>query len=346
MAWLANNTWLIATGLVSFALTGLSLVYARRVGMIDKPSARRSHVHPTARGGGIAITATILLFLLLPVFETGSASQVWLYCCSLAAISLLGWIDDHKPVAARYRFAVQIIVALVVIAFEWSLLATETAWALSAGTMLIAVVLVLAICWNINLVNFMDGSNGLAAVTGLFAAAVLWWLNVLAVDQTGVLIASVAVMSIVGFLPWNWPFGRLFMGDAGSYAIGFTLAFLSMHALMTGVASLWQLILVQSVFLVDSSATLVFRVIRGEQWYTAHREHAYQRLLTMGMSHTRVLMIYSVINVFLILPVLVFIHGHEQLQGPIVLLTLLVLLASWWWVQYRWRLKEHNNHAE
>ena len=346
MAWLANNPWLIATVLLSCALAGLSLRYANWIGMVDTPSARRSHLHPTARGGGIAITLCMLLFLGLPVFAHSGSGIVILFCATLAAVSLIGWLDDHKPVAASIRFAVQLVAAATVVIFHGTVLneASATQWAVL--DLLIGLSVIMAICWNINLVNFMDGSNGLAAVNGLFCTAVWWWLLMGSGDAAGALVAAVAAASILGFLPWNWPFGRLFMGDAGSYAIGFILAFLSAHAILADLVSIWLVLLIQAVFLVDSTATLVYRVIRGEQWYTPHREHAYQRLLTMGMSHTRVLMIYSIINVFLILPVLVLINGHETRQAPVVVITLIGLLTGWWGVQRRWRQTQKSTHAE
>ncbi len=343
MAWLANNLWLLAAVLVSFTLTGLALLYAQRVGMIDTPSARRSHNRPTARGGGIAITISMLLFLLLPVPVTDNTTVLLLFVSALSVITITGWVDDHRPLAARLRFAIQFLVAATVVAY-YIVLVPETRFdTASVATILIATGLLLAICWNINLVNFMDGSNGLAAFTGLFCSLLLAWLFHQAGDRSGILIAATSAAAIAGFLPWNWPLGRIFMGDAGSYAIGFTLAFLSVHAFSTELVSLWQLILVQSVFVVDSTATLVYRVIRGEQWYTAHREHAYQRMLAMGMSHTRVLLIYALVNVFLILPVLVFIRSNENLERPIVILTLLILLGCWWLVQGRWHSTDNNN---
>lgn len=343
MVWLANNLWLIAVLLLSFTLTVLAMHYSRRQGLYDQPGERRSHQIATLRGGGIAILLSIVLTQVYLVSQKLLTLDIsLLFSLNLTAIGLIGWWDDHRPLAARYRLIMQILVTSCVIVYLLYLLVLSGNIVISWTVLALAIVSVISMCWLINLLNFMDGSNGLAAMQGLFCCVLFAVLLFQQGDQTGGLIAASAAAAILGFLPWNWPLKRVFMGDSGSYAIGFTLAFLSAYAYWYSAISVAMIILLQALFLVDSTATLIMRVVQGKRWYTAHREHAYQRLIMMGMSHTKVLMIYTIINIFFILPILGYAQSELWNENGLVALVMITLLVLWLFVQRQWH-KNHNN---
>jgi UDP-N-acetylmuramyl pentapeptide phosphotransferase/UDP-N-acetylglucosamine-1-phosphate transferase len=240
----------------------------------------------------------------------------------MAVLALLGWWDDHKALSARFRFLVQLAVCVFLLSYAWQ-----------AGFIGGAVPLVLAglwVLWLTNLYNFMDGSNGMAGTQGLFAAAVLAWLYFRAGDPQSMLLCLLLAAACAGFLPWNLGRARVFMGDVGSLALGFIFAALILYGIGSGAFSLPLGLLVMALFLADSTLTLLARVIRGERWYNAHRQHLYQRLIARGWTHGRVLLVYQLINLVLILPGIVVAAKFPALAWPIALVMAMVLGMGWY----------------
>jgi Fuc2NAc and GlcNAc transferase len=155
------------------------------------------------------------------------------------------------------------------------------------------------IVWMTNLYNFMDGIDGLAGgeatiVCG-FAGALI-----AASGQFGLaLVAWLLAASSAGFLAWNWAPARLFMGDVGSGFIGFVIAVLAVASENARALTLLGWVTLSSIFVVDATATLVRRALHGEQWYSAHRLHAYQRAVQAGLSHRRVTTIVLLLDLLL-----------------------------------------------
>lgn len=330
MAWLENKAWLALVVLAAAGLTGLAIRYARFRQLIDQPGLRRSHDQPTVRGGGIAILLSLSIsVLLLSHLDQLDLWVAYWFLLAVMPIGLLGWLDDHHSLGFKLRLMGQAgigsLLLVGLLASELTLPSVLPTWQMVG----LAILNVLAFCWTINLVNFMDGSNGLASMQGLFCSLMLAWLLAQAGAADAALISLILAASILGFLPWNWPRARVFMGDSGSYAIGAALAALITLAWWQQHLSLAQLILVPSVFVVDTTATLILRVMRSGQWYTAHREHAYQRLIRAGHSHTRVLLIYSLINVLLVGPAILLCRRLQQWEWPIALAVTLMLLGLW-----------------
>lgn len=154
------------------------------------------------------------------------------------------------------------------------------------------------------------------------------------------LIAVVVAASCCGFLPLNFPQARIFMGDVASVPLGFTFAGFAVYGVNAGVFTWWVPILVMSVFIVDASLTLVARVIQQERWYTAHKQHVYQRLIEQEWSHSQVLMVYQTINVMMVLPALVLANMYPQYAIVTTVLTLAVLGTGWYIAN--WKLGAHS----
>jgi len=313
MTWLSNPDmrlpWLALSFAVSFVLAALAIVYARRLGVIDHPGQRRSHSVPTPRGGGVGVVVCALLSLTVAPLWNAAFSPQWRLAAGVAVLAVVGWIDDHRPLPAWLRFPVQIgAVAIWLAPLIAQLVAPqEGARPLEiTSSELLALVSLLAFValWSINLHNFMDGINGLLALQAIFVLAVLAWFGMRDAAATRAFTLATWAAAIAGFLPWNFPRARIFMGDVGSGAIGLLIAVAIMWQTSSGrIAAATGLIAV-SAFLTDATCTLLSRMLRGRRWYSAHREHLYQWMTRTGMSHARVVTWYMSWNLLVAAPVL------------------------------------------
>ena len=346
--------WLGAVGALSALLTGCALLYARGR-LIDLPGQRRSHVQPTPRGGGIglcvaAITGLAAMGLLIS--DVPSPARL---IAAVALVALVGWIDDHRPLPILARLIPQFV---AVVLFLWPIVAQNAAQYLDADVatsvfvqnlLLLLVIIGLGV-WSINLHNFMDGIDGILAAQAIFVLSVLGWLC--GHDQRnphGMQIGLFAAATL-GFLPFNFPRARIFMGDVGSGALG----------LVIFVAALWQFyspysaevsaVIVVSAFVTDASCTLMARMLRGRRWYAPHREHLYQWMTRTGLSHARVSDCYAAWNLFVVLPIIVVVNtptlrASRGLSWTIAAAVYVVAIAVWIcgkrWCLYKVRNSAH-----
>ncbi|QIT57250.1 glycosyltransferase family 4 protein [Aquisalimonas sp. 2447] len=294
---------LIAAFLAAFLLTGAVRRYALSADMMDVPNERSSHDVPTPRGGGVAVVAVSLVGLLV-LGVVGAFPLAGLIALGLGggAVAGIGWLDDHADVPARWRLLVHLVAAAWVVAWAGgapalALPAVNWEWGWFG-----ALVLVLFIGWLLNLYNFMDGIDGIAGVeavtvTGV-AAVLLWWAGA----SGWALVAGLFTAASLGFLVWNWPPAKIFMGDAGSGFLGFALAALAVLTWADGGLTVWAWLILLGVFIVDASITLVRRVLRGERFYEAHRSHAYQHASRYFGAHLPVTVAVATINLVWLAP--------------------------------------------
>ena len=313
----------IGCGLIlSFVLTGLALVYARRRGLIDHPGDRHSHTVATPRGGGVGLIAAILVTSVLFHNEFRGFWSMALLPCTVA-IALLGWWDDHSSLSAKFRFLVQAGVSIVllgcIVIAGWSI------------TLLPMILSGLFLLWMTNMYNFMDGSNGMAGSQGVFGGVVVAVLYLQAGNHELALASALLAAACLGFLPWNLGNAKIFMGDTGSLALGFAFGSLLIHGVFSASFSLPVALLVMLVFLTDASLTLLVRVLRREQWYNAHRQHLYQRLIASGWTHNGVMILYLTINLLLVVPGIILALNFPALAW-IVTLSLILMSASGWYL--------------
>lgn len=241
-----------------------AIAHARRNNLFDQPGERRSHAVPTPRGGGVGLVLACLLVILLVGIRASSPDGWLLVAAGLLLVAAIGWWDDHRPLPAWPRLLAHAVAA---VCLAWAI-HLQGAPALSVlAAFVLAVVLVNA--WN-----FMDGINGLAASQGLLCA--LGFAVVLG-DAWRVVALAVAG-ACLGFLPFNFPKARVFLGDVGSGALGYLVAALLATGFATRPISAWPLLLLPPLaMLVDTGLTLSWRVLHGERWWHAHVQHAYQR---------------------------------------------------------------------
>jgi len=324
--------WLLFTAavIVTAILTAPVRLWLLRHRQLDLPDARRSHVAPTPRGGGLAIVVTLVLaWLLWPGARTGW----WPLMTCVVLMAVVGWFDDRHQLPVRLRFVVQLFIAAGLLAavgglntvglFGWQLNAPWL-WTPLGG---------IAVIWLINLYNFMDGADGMAAGQGLWAGLVSSLLFEVQGQPDLATFAIAAAGAWGGFLFWNRPPAGIFMGDVGSLALGVMIAACAVTGASTGAISIWVSFMISSVFVVDATATLLSRVARGERWYTPHRQHAYQRLLAMGWSHGQVFGLYALINLFVVLPVILAAVRWPRLDTGLAAGLALVLAMGWRVVQ-------------
>ncbi|WP_368563891.1 glycosyltransferase family 4 protein [Pseudoxanthomonas sp. UTMC 1351] len=272
--------WLLLHFLIAAAVTWLARHYALRSNLLDQPGERRSHQVATPRGGGVSIVVVLLVAgaclwwrapggeLMLPAFLAG-----------LLLTAGIGWWDDHRPLSPWLRLAVHGIAAMILAAATYR---TTGSWV--QGTAALVFVMVLVNVWN-----FMDGIDGLAASQAAFAAIAF----TLALTGPWSWLAAALLAACCGFLPFNFPKARIFLGDVGSGALGFALAGLMAAGLSVSSIGWPLLLLPMSAFLVDASFTLTSRILRRQRWWTPHVEHLYQRL-SRRYGHINVTVIYGV----------------------------------------------------
>jgi UDP-N-acetylmuramyl pentapeptide phosphotransferase/UDP-N-acetylglucosamine-1-phosphate transferase len=314
----------LAALVISAISTWFAIGYAKKRRLIDEPGLRRSHSAPTPRGGGIGIVVAALAAACVPAMirPPTSIGAVVVLTIAIAIVAAIGWIDDHRGLSARARFAAHCIAAIifllpVIAAVALSPEALEENFATTVSTVWISLVLVaLGIVWFVNLHNFMDGIDGILAAQAIFVLGALALLcRHVGEPHAGEILVFAAAAA--GFLPFNFPRPRIFMGDVGSGVLGLLIA----------VAALWQMrapdtalasgIVLCSAFVTDATCTLVWRIARGRRWYSAHREHLYQWLVRSGFSHAGVVALYMGWNLVIVLPVVAWINRAPGAWMPI-----------------------------
>ena len=272
---------------LSWLLTRAVRRYALSHDVIDVPNERSSHDRPTPRGGGAAIVVT---FVVACICLYGARIMPGNLAAALiggaAAISIVGWLDDRRGLHPLVRFGVHLAAAI------WALAWLHGMTGISLGALQLhlgfigTVVAAVFIVWCINLYNFMDGIDGIAAgqTVAVAGAGGLFILSHAAGNPIGIVALALAG-SAAGFLIWNWAPARIFMGDTGSGFIGYIFGALMIASERAHALPLTAWLLLSAVFIFDATATLMRRVLRGEKWYSAHRQHAYQRLVQLGWSH-------------------------------------------------------------
>lgn len=272
--------WLVLHFAIGLAGTWLAREYAVRRELIDHPGERRSHDVPTPRGGGVAIV--IALLVAACVLGWRNPQQIVLiagFVIGLLLVAGVGMVDDHKPLSPWLRLGVQALAAVVL-----ALAVAGTSGNLSVSLIAFVAVMVLTNVWN-----FMDGINGIAATQAALVAGGL----ILVIGGVWTWVAVALFAACLGFLPFNFPKARIFLGDVGSGALGYAIATLLVVSLMDGRLSPPLLLLPLSAFLVDSGLTLLRRIVKRERWWTPHAQHAYQRWASRSGSHGVVTFMYA-----------------------------------------------------
>jgi len=321
----------LATFFLTLFLTGVVRAFALSHGVLDVPNDRSSHTTPTPSGGGIAIVASTIAAASILWWRGLLDAPLYLALCGGGlAVAAVGFFDDRRSLPAATRLAAHLGAAL------WALFCLGGLpplcighWTVHFGWM--GYVLgALGIGWTLNLFNFMDGIDGIAAAE---AAFIVWGATLLAVASgsgIGACAMGLAVgAACCGFLRWNWPAAKIFMGDVGSGYLGYIIGVLAIASARQNAVALLVWLILGGVFFSDATVTLVRRSLRGERVYEAHRTHAYQRLARRWDSHRSATAAVVIVNLGWLLPCAAVASFYPRLVVWMVMVALLpiVLLA-------------------
>lgn len=320
---------------VSLIATGWLRRFALRRRIVDIPNSRSSHVAPTPRGGGLAIVSVVLS--TLPLYAWQNLLSLRWFAAFFGAgllVAAVGWLDDRGHVDARWRLVVHLAAAWWAVAWIPGLPRLS---ALGVGFDLDwagGVVAVLGLMWLLNLYNFMDGIDGIAAieaVTVCLGALLIYSLSPAVAFDVGPAVPLLLAAAVSGFLFWNFPHARIFMGDAGSGFVGLMLGLLALEAGASAPQLLWAWLILLGAFIVDATVTLFRRLVRGERVYQAHRTHAYQRAARRAGSHVPVTLSVAAVNLVWLLPIaiLVALEWFDGAVGLAIAYAPLIGLAVW-----------------
>ena len=316
------TAWLIFHLLVGAGGAWLARRYALSRNLLDQPGERRSHRVPTPRSGGIGIVLAVLLGGLWLLRTAGSEGPVLgLGLIGFALVAGIGLLDDHNPLSPWPRLGVQAIAAGLLAAGCW--------WTWQDGRIAMvafAAALVLANVWN-----FMDGIDGIATTQAMLVAA-----GVLAMGAGGwvAMLALALVAACLGFLPFNFPRARLFLGDVGSGALGYLLAMLMVAAMANAEFRNWPAwLLIPSAFLLDAGLTLAGRLMRGEAWWQPHALHLYQVWARRLGRHPSVTLAYAGWTALAVAIALALRETAFAVNAMLSIAWYIACTAAWAWLQ-------------
>ncbi|MBF0550571.1 MAG: glycosyltransferase family 4 protein [Deltaproteobacteria bacterium] len=328
---------LLVTTIVSMLLAGLILrVSLNQQALLDVPNSRSSHALPVPRGGGLAIIlclAASLGYLSL----TRSAPVYPALLLSTSLVAGVGLIDDIKNLPASLRALIQLAAALsflFISDISLNYLDFPGIGRLPLGGLGLAA----AVIWLValtNFYNFMDGIDGLAGGEGVLVGLASAGLFSLHGQKDLAVVSLVIAGGSLGFLKYNFPPARMFMGDVGSGTLGFVFGALALIAQAQCGVSLWVFGLFLGTFLVDTTVTLIKRIIAGEKWYQAHRTHYYQRLTRHWSSHLQVTRVMLVLTGLLIISGLIYDTGRNGVQLTLLSLWLLFFIVCGYLIEKR-----------
>ena len=312
---------LLATFLLSWSSTIAVRHYALTRSVLDMPNERSSHAVPTPRGGGAAIVLAFLAALpVLTVLDALDVSAMWALLGAGTLIAMLGFLDDHGHIAARWRLLGHFACAAWVLFWLGGVPPVELFGRHLGTDWLGYTLLALGLVWLLNLYNFMDGIDGIAAVEAVSVCLGGALLYVLLGYQALAMVPLTLAAAVLGFLCWNFPPARIFMGDAGSGFLGLILGSLALQASWVSGELFWAWLILLGVFIVDATWTLFHRLFRRERLYEAHRSHAYQYASRHFGAHLPVTFAVMVLNVLWLIPLAALVAlGYINGLGGLVL---------------------------
>lgn len=301
--------------------------------ILDHPGARSMHAVATPRGGGTAIVASSTLAIAaLGIAGVLPGRLVGALLGGGLLVAVLGFVDDLRQLKPSLRLAGHFAAAAWLLAWLGELPVLPGLELPAAIAWMGFVVAALYVVWMLNLTNFMDGIDGIAATEALTACAsgaVL--VMVAASGSPSRPIAMVVAAAAAGFLVWNWPPARIFMGDAGSGFLGFIFAAIALVSGLDDPALFWGWNILFASFVADATVTLLRRAGRGKRIHEAHRTHAYQRAALRSGGHRPVTLTVAAINLFWLFPIALLVVT-ERVSGPVgagVAYAPLVVIAAW-----------------
>jgi UDP-N-acetylmuramyl pentapeptide phosphotransferase/UDP-N-acetylglucosamine-1-phosphate transferase len=303
--------------LASYILTFLYRQLAISHKFLDIPNERSSHIIPTPRGGGIAIVLTWYIGLTILLFLHYIQLNLYLALLSGIILAIISFIDDLIDLKPALRLAAQVLTAILSFYFLNGMGPLTFGKLEINSQFLLLPFAILGILWFINLYNFLDGIDGYASLEALTIGLVIFFI-------TGNPVCLVFCATILGFMPFNWPKARIFMGDVGSTQLGFILVILGIYFHNESQLSLIHWLMLSSVFWFDATLTLIRRWLNAEKLSVGHKKHAYQRIVQSGFSHLRTISYSLLLNIIIIGLVVVSLN-YKNLLIPAFIFNILLL---------------------
>jgi Fuc2NAc and GlcNAc transferase len=326
----------------SALLTGWLKNYAIRNYVLDVPNERSLHNSPTPRGGGLAIIIFIFFAIAYSFYVKSITLNVVLALAGGVIVAATGLLDDHKNLSAKFRIIIYTIASIIALFFtnsEYNLYEEFDSIYIKTAFYIITTI---SIVWLINLFNFMDGADGFAAIqaicASLFSGFLFWDAN----QETMALVSMCIFCSTCGFLYWNWPPAKIFMGDVGSCTLGFLFGVMAIIGYATNSISFFVWFILLSIFICDSTFTLLMRIAKKEKWYKAHKSHAYQKIVLSGVSHKTLGLFSLGVNILVLWPIAWIIYKEPWLELYVLVFVIFALLVLWSLIQFVFFNKKYN----
>lgn len=307
--------------LACVSITGLLvhfyIQYAKTKNLMDLPNKRSSHQIPVPRGGGVCFIITFLVSIAIFTFSGAvsltSGSALFLVGGGAA---LVGFFDDIYNISAKSRLIFHFILGIVLVYLAGYLAVFDLGWfTFDLGYFGIGFTVFMSV-WLLNLYNFMDGIDGIAAGEAVLVASVGAIITFFLGDLETALISAVLACCVLGFLPFNFPRAKVFMGDSGSGFLGIVFAVLIVISYGQNLSTFWMWLILIGIFIVDATYTLIYRLLAGFKPHQAHRSHAYQKLAQDLQSHSKASLIIYAVNVFWLTPLAAGV-AFQFISGPV-----------------------------
>jgi UDP-N-acetylmuramyl pentapeptide phosphotransferase/UDP-N-acetylglucosamine-1-phosphate transferase len=284
---------LILILILSFGGTFIIMRVAVKKNIMDIPNQRSSHSQPTPRGGGLAIVIVwyigITLLKILGILDL----KLFLALMSGSVLAAVSFIDDIYDIKPSIRILAQLITACAGLYFIGGMRFIYLNDIKLEYSLILTLIAVIGIVWFINLFNFLDGIDGYASMEAILVASGMFIV-------TGNASLSILIFATLGFLIWNWPKAKIFMGDIGSTQLGYILIILGIHFNNTQQLNIIGWLILTSLFWVDASVTLFRRWKNNEKLSVAHKKHFYQRIVRSGVTHKKTVIRMILVNIFFI----------------------------------------------
>ncbi|HHL2498284.1 TPA: glycosyltransferase family 4 protein [Yersinia enterocolitica] len=327
----------------SVGLTYLLRLYALKNNIIDTPNSRSSHITPTPRGGGVAIVISFLIGIILFYFQ-GYLPLIPVIGVVISGglIALVGFWDDHGHIAARWRLVAHFSAAAFLLFCLGGFPVLNVSGFIIDLGIFGSLFGLLFLVWMLNLYNFMDGIDGLASAEGVTACIgmiVIYYISGNHIELNNYLVLWLLASTVLGFLVWNFPPAKIFMGDAGSGFLGLMIGSLVISAGWIETKFLFCWLILLGLFIVDATWTLVRRVIGGFKVYEAHRSHGYQIASRIFKRHLPVTLSAIAINIIWLFPIAVLVG--LDIANPIV--ALIISYIPLLYIDYKLNAGVNNN---
>jgi UDP-N-acetylmuramyl pentapeptide phosphotransferase/UDP-N-acetylglucosamine-1-phosphate transferase len=280
--------------ILAFTGTFVIIRIAFKRNLLDIPNIRSSHTCPTPRGGGLAIVLSWYIGLVGLKYLNLIESNLFFALLSGSGLAFISFLDDLFSINPRIRIIIQLLTASLGLFF---LNGIKELYVDNFGfsfMIILSIIAVFGAVWFINLYNFLDGIDGYASVEAISIA-----LGIFLIHNNPVLL--VLALAVAGFLIWNWPKAKIFMGDIGSTQLGYILIILGIYFNNTHQFNILGWLILTSLFWFDASLTLYRRWRNKEKLSQAHKKHAYQRIVQYGFSHQKAILFSIFINIFFII---------------------------------------------